>query len=143
MKKRRKYKSRHCATIFYKSPRNSPYSNSYPTNPHRKHGLSRTQIYSVWSSMRARCENTKHIAFKNYGGRGIKVCKRWLKFENFFADMGERPTIKHSLDRRNNDGNYEPGNCRWATAKEQYHNSRRKKREKRCATRVLLRKAVW
>jgi hypothetical protein len=80
--------------------------------------------YSSWSAMLARCENPKHPAFKHYGGRGITICKRWrASFESFASDMGPRPSVRHSLDRfPNGDGNYEPGNCRWATTTEQARN---------------------
>lgn len=85
-----------------------------------KHGLSSGSIYSIWAQMRRRCRSAKATFYSHYGGRGIKVCERWNKsFENFLADMGPRPSPKHTLDRRDNDGNYEPSNCRWATKKEQ------------------------
>lgn len=77
-----------------------------------------------WRSMKDRCLNPKHIAFHHYGGRGITVCERWMEFENFLADMGERPDGK-TLDRINVSGNYEPGNCRWATNREQALNKRK------------------
>lgn len=73
--------------------------------------------------MKTRCFNPNSQQYYNYGARGITVCKRWLKFENFHADMGDKPDGM-SLERINNDGNYEPGNCRWATAKEQQANTR-------------------
>jgi hypothetical protein len=79
----------------------------------RTHGRSRTPIYDIWSGMRKRCENPQSKSYPDYGGRGIKVCERWHKFENFLADMGERPSDVHELDRIDNDGNYEPGNVRW------------------------------
>ena len=88
-----------------------------------KHGYNRTPTYVVWSNMRARCANQNRPDWKNYGGRGIKVCERWGEFSNFLADMGEKPDHL-SIDRIDNDGDYEPGNCRWATASEQRRNQR-------------------
>lgn len=80
----------------------------------------RTAEYRVWSNMKYRCFNPNYKEFHYYGGRGITVCERWLKFENFYEDMGKRPSPKHSLDRCPNvNGNYEPSNCRWATTHEQ------------------------
>ncbi len=76
--------------------------------------------------MNGRCTNERNKFFHNYGGRGITVCDRWRdSFENFLADMGPRPSEQHSIDRIDNNGNYEPGNCRWATKKQQLHNLRR------------------
>jgi len=83
-----------------------------------------TSEYEAWQGMFKRCYNHNTVRFENHGGRGIEVCERWKKFENFFEDMGKKPTPKHSLDRINNDGNYEPSNCRWATPKEQCYNRR-------------------
>lgn len=92
------------------------------------HGLSNTNTYRIWQGMIYRCKNPNYKNYKYYGGRGITVCERWHKFENFFQDMGERPKGL-SIDRINNNGNYEPGNCRWATVKEQTSNQRRPKRK--------------
>ena len=95
-----------------------------------KHGHNRsvstgpTRTYNCWSSMLQRCRDKNNKSFKNYGGRGIAVCERWLKFENFLEDMGEVPE-KMSLDRINFNGNYEPSNCRWATSKQQCRNTRK------------------
>ena len=93
---------------------------------HPKHGHAageRTRTYQTWMAMKARCLRANHPWWRCYGGRGITVCERWMKFENFLADMGLKP-VGLTLDRENNDGNYEPGNCRWATQKQQIHNRR-------------------
>lgn len=87
-------------------------------------GGTSTKTYDAWCSMKKRCISPSHASFKDYGGRGIEVCKRWLVFENFLSDMGEAP-IGMSLDRYpDNDGRYEPGNCRWATMTDQNNNRR-------------------
>jgi hypothetical protein len=89
----------------------------------RREGWSRT--YRSWKSMRARCYNPRTNHYSYYGGRGITVCPRWRwSFKNFLADMGERPSDR-TLDRIDSDGNYEPGNCQWATKKEQTANRRK------------------
>ena len=86
-----------------------------------------TKEYRIWGSMKSRCSSPRNKDWKNYGGRGIKICDKWLNsFENFLADMGECPS-GCSIDRINNDGNYEPSNCRWATAKIQANNRRKAK----------------
>lgn len=96
------------------------------------HGLSRSNEYAIWAGMKNRCLNKNVKAYPRYGGVGIKICDRWLHGENgksgvecFFEDMGPRPSRSHSLDRYPDwDGNYEPGNVRWATASEQQHNKK-------------------
>jgi hypothetical protein len=95
------------------------------TKPTHRHtvGKRATSTYSIWRGILKRCNSPRCKAYKYYGARGIAVCERWMKFENFLADMGEHPDGL-SIDRVNNDGNYEPLNCRWATAKEQASNRR-------------------
>lgn len=88
------------------------------------HGKSESPIYGLWRTMIDRCENKKSKTYPRYGALGVSVCDRWQTFENFYADMGDRPDGR-SLDRINPYGNYEPGNCRWATAIEQRHNRRK------------------
>lgn len=94
---------------------------------HLKHGHWRggtsSKTYKSWNGMHSRCSNPKSIGYADYGGRGIRVCERWRSFENFLTDMGEAPQGM-SIDRINNDGDYEPSNCRWATMAMQNRNSR-------------------
>ena len=87
------------------------------------HGMSDSSTHRSWRSMRQRCTDRNHRSFRDYGGRGITICERWNSFENFLADMGERPNGM-TLDRRDVDGPYDVSNCRWATAKEQQNNKR-------------------
>lgn len=90
-----------------------------------KHGLSYTSEYRAWQTMRLRCTVPTNPAYKDYGGRGITVCERWINsVENFIADMGPKPSSKHELDRKDNDKGYSPDNCRWATRKVNDRNRR-------------------
>lgn len=90
--------------------------------------------YGVWLAMRQRCNNPNHPHYKDYGGRGISISPRWATYAGFIADMGKRPSPKHTLDRIDNDGNYEPGNCRWTTQKVQANNCRRNRPHNRLIT---------
>jgi hypothetical protein len=103
---------------------------------HLKHGHAinnhpdpvKKNTYVIWSKMKQRCLNPSATHYGNYGGRGIAVCERWLKFENFLADMGLRPSLQHSIERLDVDGNYDPVNCKWAMPAEQAKNRRNVRR---------------
>ena len=93
-------------------------------------GVGKSPEYCAWAQTKYRCFNPRCEVFQDYGGRGIKVCKRWMEtkgrgFINFLKDLGRRPSPLHSLDRINNDGDYKPSNCRWATKSEQMYNKRK------------------
>jgi hypothetical protein len=93
-----------------------------------KHGESRkTPEYNIWCAMRQRCLNPNNDSYEDYGGRGISICEEWDEYANFLKDMGRRPSPNLTLERIDNDGNYEPGNCKWATYEEQNHNKRKQK----------------
>lgn len=93
----------------------------------KRHGLSRSAEFFIWAGMKNRCENPKYSGFHRYGGRGITVCERWQRFENFYADMGPRPSPFHSVGRLMNDEGYNPKNCEWQTKAEQSKNTSRNK----------------
>lgn len=105
---------------------NRPYRNYGSFGKHENHGMSGTKVYRTWVRINQRCTMEYDISWKHYGGRGITVCERWKNsFLNFFNDMGHPPSLKHSIDRIDVNGNYEPNNCRWATAKQQSNNKRK------------------
>lgn len=108
--------------------KHSPTRFKNPTwiNPGRtSHGLSKGREYAIWRAMKRRCSKPTAPEYKYYGQLGVKVCERWMKFENFYNDMGARPGREYSIDRINPYGDYEPSNCRWATWKQQANNQRR------------------
>ena len=111
----------YCPKHYKRLMRTGKPSEAYPA---RTHGKTHSPEYYVWSAMVQRCTNPNNPQYKWYGARGIKVCEPWLKFDNFYADMGDRPEGLE-IDRIDNDGNYAPSNCKWSTRKEQMNNMRR------------------
>ena len=101
-------------------------SRSCPNCRNKTHGKTYTKTFKVWRDMLGRCINLNHKSYQYYGGRGIKVCEAWLKFEKFLEDMGESP-VGLQIDRVDNNGNYEPGNCRWVTPQQNITNRRNSK----------------
>jgi hypothetical protein len=98
--------------------------------PNKTHGLTGTREFSIWHDMQRRCHDPRRKYYNNYGGRGIKVCDEWRGpngFQAFLDHVGKAPTRKHELDRIDNNGNYEPGNVRWATRKQNCQNRRKRR----------------
>ena len=113
----REVASRLCSERFYKHGHRSKNFN--------KDGFRGSSTYQVWADIKTRCQNKKHSSYKDYGGRGILVCIRWKSsFEAFLEDMGERPSSEHSIDRIDNNGSYDPKNCKWSTTAQQSINKR-------------------
>ena len=137
-----------CGTHVYRPPSNLKRSRHQSCGcktkeiiqqTHIKHGMSKRGIYRVWSDMKTRCMNPNSTAYRFYGGRGISVCPRWAGadgFEHFLTDMGPKPFSTATLDRKDPDGNYEPGNCHWLTKRRQPRNTRATWRAP-CGTPVL------
>lgn len=96
--------------------------------PNVSHRMSRTRVYRLWCDMHTRASNPRFKQFSDYGGRGISVSERWHTFESFFEDMGQPPTVNHSIERRDNNLGYSPENCYWATKKQQARNTRANRR---------------
>ena len=86
------------------------------------HGMSGSRTHRIWCNIFTRCENKKALSYAKYGAKGVSICAQWRTFENFLTDMGKCPSPRHTIDRVNPKGNYEPGNCRWATMKQQQNN---------------------
>lgn len=112
-----------------------------------RHGMNGTSEYNAWENMIQRCTNPKHPEYKNYGARGIRVCRKWVRFAGFLQDMGIKPSSAHSLDRKRVNGNYCPTNCRWATRSQQIANRRKLRAIQNFSNRELViecrRRGIW
>ena len=121
-----------------------PMPNIQKNRSYVKHGMTNTPEYRAWQEMIQRCYNPNGNRYHRYGGRGITVCARWLEsFENFYKDMGDRPSIRHSLDRKDNDLGYYKENCRWATPGQQAYNKTHKKNSTGRVVGVALGNKEW
>jgi hypothetical protein len=120
------FKCKECGIQFEAKSRRGRrgYCDACKFGLNRRHGLTETVEHRTWRRIRRRCNSPSYHNYPDYGGRGIKVCERWNLFENFLADMGPKPGSEYTIERVNNDGNYEPSNCKWATQLEQNRNRR-------------------
>lgn len=112
----------YCGKPFAQRTKSQKYCSLECGQHNKRHGLTDTPENRCWRNIRRRCNSVHRPSYKYYGGRGIKLCERWDDFNNFLADMGPRPGPEYSVERIDNDGHYEPGNCRWATQSEQNRN---------------------
>jgi len=111
--------------------------------PRRSHGMSQTPLYNAWKTMIGRCHNPNHSMYSSYGECGITVCERWRKFENFYADMGDKPSPAHSIDRKDNSAGYSQENCHWVTRSIQNQNRRTWSKSNSGVPGVFRRFGMW